>query len=202
MINILIVDDHPIVAEGLQKLISDKGIDAKCFVAFSVADCMRQLPLVRPNLVLLDYSLPDGNGIDLCKQILDFDAKIKVLGISSFREQSIVNKLIELGAMGYVLKNASDDEIHTAITSVLKGEKYLCESTIEVLETPDNKAILTRREIEVLKHIADGFTNPEIAEKLFISPLTVDSHRKNLILKLNAKNTASLIKIALQNGYI
>ena len=202
MINILIVDDHPIVADGLKRLVTDKGISAKCFVVHTCAECIRSLPIVHPELVLLDYSLPDGNGIDLCKHILAFDSKIKVLGISSFKEQSIVNKLIELGASGYVLKNASDDEIYTAITKVLNGEKYICDSTLEALQEQETKAILTRREVEVLKYIADGFTNPEIGEKLFISPLTVDSHRKNLILKLNAKNTASLIKIALQNGFI
>ena len=111
--------------------------------------------------------------------------------------------MIDNGAMGYVLKNASEDEIIEAITSVLAGNKYLCEETQQILNEKDNiTAILTRRELEVLKYISDGYTNPEIADKLFISPSTVDSHRKNLILKLNAKNTASLIKTAVQKGYV
>jgi len=87
--------------------------------------------------------------------------------------------------------------------TVLSGKNYMNEETQNILDgINNNSSVLTRREIEVLKYISEGFTNPEIADKLFISPLTVDSHRKNLILKLNAKNTASLIKIAFQNGYL
>jgi DNA-binding NarL/FixJ family response regulator len=111
--------------------------------------------------------------------------------------------MIDNGAMGYVLKNASEDEIIEAVDTVLSGKSYMCEETQNILDGKNNNtSILTRREIEVLKYISDGYTNPEIAEKLFISPLTVDSHRKNLILKLDAKNTASLIKLAFQNGYL
>lgn len=110
--------------------------------------------------------------------------------------------MIENGALGYVLKNASETEIIEAITTVLSGKKYFCDETQELLDDKNNEIIITRREKEVLNLIAEGFTNSEIADKLFISPLTVDSHRKNLIIKLNAKNTASLIKIASQKGYI
>jgi len=203
MVNVLIVEDHPVVVEGLQKLPSDKGITSKTIAAYSAKECLRVLKAFSPDLILLDYHLPDGNGIDLCKTILQQLPTAKVLAISSFKEQSLVRRMIDNGAMGYVLKNASEDEIIEAITSVLAGNKYLCEETQQILNEKDNiTAILTRRELEVLKYISDGYTNPEIADKLFISPSTVDSHRKNLILKLNAKNTASLIKTAVQKGYV
>lgn len=203
MADILIVDDHPVVVEGLQKLLSHKGICSKCLAAYSVKECLQLIKVFTPDLILLDYNLPDGNGIDLCKTILKMKPFVKILAISSFKERSLVRQMIDNGAMGYVLKNASEEEIIEAVTVVLSGKNYTCEETQNILEGKnDNISILTRREIEVLKHIADGLTNPEIAEKLFISPLTVDSHRKNLILKLNAKNTASLIKIAFQNGYL
>jgi DNA-binding NarL/FixJ family response regulator len=202
MADILIVDDHPIVAEGLQKLILSKGIAKNCVAVYSFQECLRTIGIFKPDMILLDYHLPDGNGIDLCKMIKQTDEKIKVLAISSFREQSIVKLMIDSGASGYVLKNASEEEILEAINTVLAGKKYLCDESQEIIDTRNTNAIISQREIEVLKHIADGLTNAEIADKLFLSPLTVDRHRKNLIVKLNAKNTASLIKIGIQKGYI
>lgn len=203
MSNILIVEDHPVVVEGLQKLLRDKGITSDCIVANTVEECLLTLKAFSPDLILLDYNLPDGNGLDLCKTIVNMKPLMKILAISSYKEQSLVKQMMENGAMGYILKNASEDEIIEAVTTVLLGKKYMCEETQNILDGKNSSSsILTRRELEVLKYISDGFTNPEIAEKLFISPLTVDSHRKNLILKLDAKNTASLIKIAFQNGYL
>ncbi len=202
MAEILIVDDHPVVAEGIQKLILAKGIASRCLTTYSFQECQKVLDIFTPDLVILDYSLPDGNGIDLCKVIKKKNEKIKVLAISSFREQSIVKLMIDSGASGYVLKNAGEDEIIEAITTVLAGKKYLCEESLEIIENRSNHTVITEREIEVLKLIADGLTNAEIADKLFISPLTVDRHRKNIIIKLNAKNTASLINIAIHKGYI
>jgi DNA-binding NarL/FixJ family response regulator len=202
MADILIVDDHPIVAEGLQKLILSKGIAKNCVAVYSFQECLKTIGIFKPDMILLDYHLPDGNGIDLCKMIKQTNEKIKVLAISSFREQSIVKLMIDSGASGYVLKNASEEEILDAINTVLAGKKYLCDESQEIIDTHNINAIVSQREIEVLKHIADGLTNAQIAGKLFLSPLTVDRHRKNLIVKLNAKNTASLIKIGIQKGYI
>ena len=202
MADILIVDDHPVVAEGLQKLILAKGFGAKCVTVYSYHECLKILDIFTPDLILLDYHLPDGNGIDLCKMIKLKNEKIKVLAISSFREQSIVKLMIDSGASGYVLKNASEEEIVEAISTVLSGKKYMCDESQEIIDAQYANAIVSQREIEVLKHIADGLTNAQIAGKLFLSPLTVDRHRKNLIVKLNAKNTASLIKIGIQKGYI
>jgi len=201
MADVLIVDDHPIVAEGLQKLILKNSIASQCITVYSSNECQRILTIFKPDLVLLDYHLPDGNGIDLCKYIKTFDEKIKILAISSFREQSIVKLMIDSGASGYVLKNASEEEIINAIKTVLSGKKFVCEESKEIIENCA-QAIITEREIEVLKLIAEGFTNTEIAEKLFLSPLTVDRHRKNIIIKLEAKNTASLISIAIHRGLI
>ncbi len=202
MADILIVDDHPIVAEGLQKLILANGLASNCVAVYSSQECQKTLKIFNPDLVLLDYHLPDGNGIDLCKIIKHENEKIKVLVVSSFREQSIVKLMIDNGASGYVLKNASEEEIIDAIKTVLAGKKYMCDESQEIIERRDSQTIVTEREIEVLKLIADGLTNAEIAEKLFLSPLTVDRHRKNIIIKLNAKNTASLINIAIHKGYI
>jgi DNA-binding NarL/FixJ family response regulator len=202
MADILIVDDHPIVAEGLQKLILSKGITKNCVAVYSFQECLRTLEIFKPDMILLDYNLPDGNGIDLCKLIKQTNENIKILAISSFREQSIVKLMIDSGASGYVLKNASEEEILEAIHDVLAGKKFMCDESKEIIDAKNTNAIVSQREIEVLRLIADGLTNTEIAEKLFLSPLTVDRHRKNLIVKFNAKNTASLIKIGMQKGYI
>jgi DNA-binding NarL/FixJ family response regulator len=202
MADILIVDDHPIVAQGLQKLVLSNSLATKCVAVYSSKECQKVLEFFNPDLILLDYSLPDGNGIDLCKMIRQTREKIKILAISSFRERSIVKSMIDSGALGYVLKNASEDEIIDAIRTVLAGNKYLCDESQYIIDEINTQVIVTEREIEVLKLIADGFTNAEIAEKLFLSPLTVERHRKNIILKLNAKNTASLISIAIHKGYI
>ncbi len=202
MADILIVDDHPIVAEGLQKLILTQGIATRCLTVYTAKECQKILKVFNPDLVLLDYHLPDGNGIDLCKTIKQENENIKILVVSSFKEHSIVKLMIDNGASGYVLKNASEEEITDAIQTVLAGKKYMCDQSQEIMERKYAHTIVTEREIEILKLIADGLTNFEIAEKLFLSPLTVDRHRKNIIIKLDAKNTASLISIAIHKGYI
>jgi DNA-binding NarL/FixJ family response regulator len=202
MPDILIVEDHPIVANGLKQLILDKGIASRCDIASSVKECLKFLKIYTPDLILLDYSLPDGNGVNLCKTIKQQNDKIKILGISSFRAQGIVRAMIDSGASGYVIKNASEDEILDAINSVLAGKQYFCDSSQEIINEKDNPIVVTNREIEILQLIAEGLTNAEIAEKLFLSIATVETHRKNVILKLNAKNTVSLILIAIQKGYI
>ncbi len=201
MIDILIVDDHPIVTEGLKSLILQRKISSKCFVAHSFDECRRILQAFTPGLVLVDYSLPDGNGADVCKAIKQTDENIKILAISSFRERSIIKLMLDHGASGFVLKNASEEEITDAIHAVLSGKKYICDESSEIIHM-NQRPILTRRETEILQYIADGYTNAEIAERLFIGQSTVDTHRRNMLIKLNANNTASLIKMALQCGLI
>jgi len=202
MVDILIVDDHPIVAEGLQKLVLTKKIASHCLTVYSAKECIKTLKIFNPDLILLDYHLPDGNGIDLCKLIKQENEKIKVLVVSSFREQSIVKLMLVSGATGYVLKNASEEDILEAIQTVLSGKQFISDESQEIIDQHNTTTVVTDREIEVLRLIADGLTNIEIAEKLFLSPLTIDRHRKNIIVKLNAKNTASLISIAFHRGYI
>lgn len=201
MIDVLIVDDHPIVAEGLRSLILQRNISSKCFVAHSFDECRRILQTFTPGLVLVDYSLPDGNGVDVCKSLKRNNENIKILAISSYRERSIIKLMLDNGASGFVLKNASEEELSDAIHAVLTGKKYICDESAEIIQL-NHQPILTRREAEILQYIADGYTNAEIAEKLFIGQSTVDTHRRNMLIKLNAKNTACLIKIALQTGII
>ncbi len=201
MVDVLIVDDHPVVAEGLKTLILQQNISSNCIVACSLEECRKIIDVYKPGLVLLDYNLPDGNGTEIIKLLKQNNNDVKILAISSYREHSIIKLMLDCGASGFVLKNASGDEIKEAILAVLEGKNYICDESSDIMDNHRN-AILTRRETEILQYIADGFTNAEIAEKLFIGQSTVDSHRRNMLIKLNAKNTASLIKMALQKGII
>jgi DNA-binding NarL/FixJ family response regulator len=202
--DILVVEDHPVVAEGLQKLLADNGICTTCPVAYTGKECMEILNNYLPELIFLDINLPDVSGIDLCKTILGKYPQIKILALSSFGSRSFIQKILENGAKGYLLKNSDGEEIISAIEKVKAGNIYYSASVKAILENKgeDGVPLLTRREQEVLKLISDGLTNNEIAGKMFISPLTVDSHRKNLLTKLGAKNTASLVKIAMQHDMI
>jgi DNA-binding NarL/FixJ family response regulator len=200
MLKILIVDDHPVVVEGLKMVLAEYD----CRAAMTGVECLQIVQSFSPDIVLLDINLPDMSGIDLCKTILEQNKRIKVLAISSFNQRSWVTKMIENGAKGYILKNATDDEIKLGIQEVLNGKEHYSPEIAEIInkKSHHDETFLTRREIEILRLIADGDTNLVIADKLCVSPLTVDSHRKNLIMKLDAKNTASLIKIALTKGLI
>jgi Response regulator containing a CheY-like receiver domain and an HTH DNA-binding domain len=205
MIDVLIVEDHPVVIEGLKKLLLESGLAKLCVTASTGKECTTYLKNFAPDIVLLDINLPDVNGIDLCKTIKIEYPDLKILAISSFGQRSYILRMMENGALGYVLKNSSEDEIIAAVKDVVAGQKHIGYEVNEILNQSKKEGdspMLTRREAEVLIMIADGFTNQEIADKIFVSPLTVDSHRKNLIMKLGARNTAELIKLAFYKGLI
>jgi DNA-binding NarL/FixJ family response regulator len=205
MIDVLIVEDHPVVVEGMKKLLLDSGLAKLCVTASNGKEALTYLKNFIPDIVLLDINLPDINGIDLCQTMKQKYRDLKILAISSFSQRSYILRMMENGAMGYVLKNSSEAEIIDAIGDILQGKQHLDTDVMDILnqvEKNEGGPILSRRENEVLKYIADGFTNQKIGEKMFISPLTVDSHRKNLLMKLNARNTAALIKIAIAKGFI
>jgi DNA-binding NarL/FixJ family response regulator len=199
-ISVFIVDDHYMVIEGIRSLLqNEKGVEWMGH-ATNAASCMAFLQQHLPDVILMDINLPDKSGIDLCKDVKEKYPSVFILGLSTFNQQSFIQKIMGNGASGYVLKNATQQELMEAIDSVSKGKIYLSDEAASSLrkkpmpETP----LITRREKEVLLLIADGLTNMEIAKKLFIGSTTVDTHRKNLLIKFEAKNTASLIKAAAQ----
>ncbi|HKO82195.1 MAG TPA: response regulator transcription factor [Chitinophagaceae bacterium] len=197
--NVFIVDDHYMVIEGIRSLLqNEKGIEWAGH-AMNAASCLAFLKNQQPDVILMDINLPDKNGIDLCKEVKEKYPSVFIIGLSTFNQQSFVQKMMDNGASGYVLKNATQQELTDSIETVIKGKIYLSEETSHILRKEDAATfVLTRREKEVLGLIADGMTNAEIAQKLFISITTVDTHRKNLLAKLEAKNTASLVRIAAQ----
>ncbi|ANH81967.1 hypothetical protein A8C56_14200 [Niabella ginsenosidivorans] len=207
--NILLIDDHPMVLEGLKALFQNReGITvAAAFTRGREAIAyLKKQPAV--DVIFLDINLPEINGFELCKMIKkDFPA-IKILALSTHYERSGVARMIQNGASGYIAKTAGAGELITAIDTVCNNGMYLGAGIQEKLTLPGQQGSgaplprLTRREKEILLHIADGKTTAQIAGLLFMSPLTAETHRKNLMRKLGAGNTATLIKIAVENGLL
>ena len=206
-IHILIVDDHPMVIEGLKTLLGD---DTRVVVKTHFTNGQDTLGFLEKDtvdVILLDVNLPDINGVEMVDKILNLRAKIGILGLSTYSEPSIINQMIKNGVKGYLLKNATADELIDAITQVHQGNFYFGSEIQKILAdsvAQESKDLpkLTRREKHILTLIADGKTTNTIAEELFISPLTVETHRRNLMQKLEVSNAASLIKVAVEKKLI
>ena len=199
-IKVFIVDDHYMVVEGIRSLLQHEKSIEWTGHAMNAESCLAFLKQQQPDVILMDINLPDKSGIDLCAEVKKKYPSVFVIGLSTFNQQSFIQKMQDNGASGYVLKNASQKELLEAIETVAKGKTYLSdEAAFSLLKDENSKIpVLTRREKEVLELIAGGSTNQEIAGRLFISSATVDTHRKNLLAKLDAKNTASLVRIAME----
>lgn len=203
-IKVFITDDHYMVVEGIRSLLQHEPDIEWMGHAMNAASCLAFLQQQQPDIILMDINLPDKSGIDLCKEVLEKYPGIYIIGLSTFNQQSFIQKMIDNGASGYVLKNATQQELMEGIHTVMSGRQYLSHEAAQSLRKNNNgnTPVLTRREKEVLELIADGLTNNEIAEKLFISSTTVDTHRKNLLAKFEAKNIAALVKMAVHMQFI
>lgn len=206
-INIVIVDDHPIVVQGLKTMLENEkhfhiaatfndGAGIRNFIKTNEAD-----------IVLLDITLPDSNGIELCAEIKKMRPETSVIMLSNRSERSIIMQCIQNGASGYLLKNATIDELHSCIRGALSGNIVFCNEVKEIISKPSQTELsgiprLTKREKEILKLLTEGKTSVTIGEELFLSPLTVDTHRKNIIQKFQVKNVAELINVAVQNNLV
>ncbi|MFT3935253.1 MAG: response regulator transcription factor [Chitinophagaceae bacterium] len=206
MIKVFIIDDHQVVTEGICALLqNESGIEwmGSCK---KPSDLLLLLKKDQPDVLLMDINLPEINGLDLCEQVKKLYPAIHILALSTSDEASTINRMLHNGASGYLLKDANKKEILTAIQEVVKGRQFMNYSVAEIIKADKVKAnslpLLTKREREILALIAEGLTNPEIATQLFVTVTTVDSHRKNMLTKFGAKNTAALIKIAIVNKLI
>lgn len=203
MIRVHIVDDHKLLVEGLVKLINESAQAEVSGLSYNAAQCKLALISDLPDVLLLDINLPDANGVELCAELKAMYPTLKILALTSYGEYSVVRRMIESGASGYVLKNAMSEEVLAGIETVARGETFLCHEVDVLMKKKDVDSIwLTRRERELLKLIVEGYTNPEIAETIFLSPETIKGYRKNLLMKLGAKNTASLVKMAIEQKLI
>jgi DNA-binding NarL/FixJ family response regulator len=205
-IRTFIVDDHGLIIEGLKSALKNAGDIDVAGSALDGKDCMEFFKTNQADVLLLDINLPDINGIELCAELLKLQPGLKILGLSTFNQRSYISKLMENGARGYILKNTGIEEICEAIRQVYKGHIFISKEAGDSLyksqsaEEANDILPLTRREKEILKFLAEGLTAPEIGEKLFVSQLTIESHRRNIMAKLKAKNTAMLIKIAMERN--
>lgn len=199
-VKLFIVDDHYMVIEGIYSLLQQETGVEWMGHATNAVSCLAFLKGRQPDVLFMDISLPDQSGIDLCRQVKDLYPNIFILGLSTFNQQSFIQKMMENGASGYLLKNAGRAELMTAIATVMRGKTYLSHEAAAVMnqQPKHNVPLLTRRELEVLALIAEGMTNNEIASKLFIAATTVETHRKSLLAKFSAKNTATLVHTATQ----
>lgn len=201
---VFIVDDHFLVIEGIKSMLQDdENIDFQGH-AYNAESCLTFLQHYQPDVILMDINLPDKSGIDLCKEVFDKYPSIHIIALSTYNQLSFITKMLNNGALGYLLKNATKHEILSAIETVMLGRQYLSLDASEMIKKADTHDAppLTRRETEVLQLIARGLTNAEMAGHLFISPNTIDTHRKHLLEKFNVRNTARLIKKAVEMGLI
>ena len=200
---IAIIDDHPMVIEGLKSLLKP---EAAVYATVSFTRGLEFISFLRQNevnLVLLDISLPDVSGIELCKEIKKISPQTIVLGLSNQTERSMMLQMLQSGASGYLLKNVSPDELLTCIQEALHGLIAFSREAKEIMGRPSKAGLnevasITKREKQILELLAQGKTTAAIATELFLSPLTVDTHRKNLLQKFEVKNTAELLMAAVQ----
>jgi DNA-binding NarL/FixJ family response regulator len=210
MISILIIDDHPLVRDGIMTMVKDESSLHIVGSSRTASEALAFLATIQPDIILLDISLPDMDGLQLCEKIRSTNKISKIIALTSTNEAGIITGVLQRGGNGYLLKNMERSELLDAITSVMKGKAYLSAAANDkVLEqfqkgtlASQDTVVLTRREKEILHLLADGFKGPQIAERLFLSPLTVETHRKNLFRKLNANSVQLLFKVARESGLL
>ncbi|MFN0015119.1 MAG: response regulator [Saprospiraceae bacterium] len=208
MIRIFISDDHVMFAEGLESMLSGEPDFDICGRARNAADTLGQVPEVAPDVLLLDINLPDKSGLDVCKLLRTECPDVKILALSMHNDESYISAMLNLGAQGYVLKNTGRAELCSAIRALAEGRTYFSQEVTDTMMqslmrerkggTAKEPPKISRREREVLKLIMDECTTQEIAAQLFLSEKTVESHRAALLAKLGVRNTAGLVKAALQ----
>jgi DNA-binding NarL/FixJ family response regulator len=208
------VDDHRLMLDGVMALLSDECFFESISGATSVQEALGILKNEKIDVVIADINMPEVSGIELIRIITEQYPDVKVLVLSMHNEKEMITKMIEAGAMGYVIKSADMAELVEAITSVYSGKRFLSKDVRDIILTRffnfdnisdishPNETKLTRREAEVLSLIAKEYSNEQIADKLFISTRTVETHRKNIFIKTKQKTIVGLIKYAMDKGWI
>ncbi len=207
---IILVDDHQMLIDGLSAILSaNKDIEiVKTFTNGNLL--MEELSELNPEIVLTDISMPEINGYELTKKIKKFNPEIQVIALSMSGNIADINKMLDVGISGYVLKNVGNQELIQAIHKVAQGKMHFSDDVMEEMvknkhakpEKNEGTVKLTERELEILKLIVQELNNAEIADKLFISERTVETHRKNMIRKFNTKTIVGLIKYAMDKKLI
>ena len=210
MVNILIADDHQMFIDGLRSLL--EGAQDICVAgeARDGREVMERCDQQHFDIVIMDINMPHMDGIQATREVLKKHPSVKVLGLSMYNDREYISDILKAGAMGYILKNTGKENLLTAIHTLHSGENYLGEEVSKTLlnsfmkhpQAAQLNEKISGREKEVLECIATGQTTHEIAEQLFISKNTVETHRKNLLYKLKARNTAELVNNAYKQRLI
>lgn len=204
MRSILIIDDHPLVGDGISMMLREVEYLQIVGLCKSGKEAMDFLETYQPDIILLDINLPDVDGLELCTQIRRQNKKSKIIGLTSTNEAGIITQLLGNGGNGYLLKNMEREELLQAIEEVIQDKIFLSKAANQKIleqyhslrEAMKNNPVLTRREKEILMLLNEGLSGPGIAEKLFLSIYTVETHRKNLMQKMNVNTTQQLLKVA------
>ncbi len=210
MIRVLLADDHSIVRAGLRRLVEDAGDMVVVAEAADGREAIKKVEESAPDVAVIDLSMPGMDGLEVVGRLLSHEPKLPVLILTMHEEEQYVVRAIEAGAMGYVTKRSAAEQLLEAIRKVRAGGRFLSESASEALATRMAKGtaarspldILSTREIQVLRGLALGKSNREIAETYHISTKTIDTYRARLLKKLNLKNNAELTRFAIQNGIV
>lgn len=203
---ILIADDHKVVRDGVKYILENQdGFEPMIHEAEDGEEAVEMASHFSYDIIIMDINMPYMSGIEATRKIVSLKKNQKILVLSMFDEEVHVNKMIEAGSSGYILKNSGADELLKAVKLISRGQQYFSadiepSTSNEVkLDTKEQDSVLSKREKEIVTLIAGEFTNKEIAEKLLISKKTVDTHRNHILSKLQAKNTVGIIKYAIKN---
>ena len=199
LIDVYIADDHQMVCEGLSEMINKSGKAHVSRTFNTLEACRNVLQERRPDVLLLDLSMPDGDGVAFCHEVIDTYQNIRVVAVTIHDEYSMIQRMMECGAHGYVLKSSPIEELIQAIVSVWQKQQYISPQVEKILcEGRSRSVVLTDVEKIILRLVCDGHTNPEIATKLKLSTETVNWYRKRLLAKFNVKNSVGLVRNVLE----
>lgn len=219
VVNLLIVDDHPVVRDGLKMMLESnkEKFDFKVNEASSAVEAIAMIGDTDYDVIIMDYKLPHKTGDVITKEVLEIKKDLKIIGLSNYDEEIYASEMLNAGARGYVLKNIDSDELIRALEKVMDGELYYSAEIANRMISMKLKATheeqigrekeglknqLSQREVEIIKFIVNEHTNEEISKILELSKRTVDNHRQNILTKLNLRNTAGLVRFAVENGLL
>lgn len=208
MIRVVLADDHQILLDGLKRLIDAKSDMQVVATATDAAGAIEAARVHRPDVLVLDIAMPGGGGLEVARRVHEMELPTKIVILTMYAEDRYVMEAVRLGAAGYVLKRSTDTELAEAIRAVAAGEAYLTPAAVRLLlETQQQEAgrpepLLSPREREVLRFTARGFSNLEIAERLFVSPKTIDTYRSRIMAKLDLHRRSELVDYALRHGLL
>lgn len=201
-IKVLLVDDHNLLRNGIKAILDDHDSITVIAEASDGVEAVKLAEEKTPDVILMDISMPELNGAEATEIIIKRNPKARIVGLTMHSSQAAIMDMIQAGALGYVMKDAQPDELISAVQQVSEGKKYYSSEVANTIinammhgnsEKGNSDIVLNEREQEVLRHISEGRTNKEIGEIIFLSPRTIDTYRRKLIEKFDARNTAELV---------